>query len=682
MRKIIYILLLMICYSAFSENIQIYNLNTSRFPIISAKIRAYDYSGAQVLDLDKSRIKVFENGIERSVNTLSCPEPQAPRPLSSVLVMDVSLSMGSGKNNEIFIDVAKNAARVWISKLGQGVAECALVSFDNKNYLNQDFTTDHSKLSEAINSLAPKNGTDYDAALLAPNAGGLLISKKGSNKRTIVMLTDGCPNDMPETTKIIEEAKKQNCAIFAVCVNMPCPDVLKQITLETGGLWFENIVTSQEAEQVYNKIYYVAQTTTSPCDIEWTSGMFCSPGNTDVEISETTRVLSGHANYQHPLSSVAYLEFSPEVIKFKNPIVGVPNQKSIILKANNYDFTVTNIKSSNSSYSVSPTNFLLKNGQSQALTVTYIPPDSGYSYCKFTFETQLCDTVYSVSGGYKGKKPINKTIELIKPNGGETFIGGTVENITWGGILPTEKVIIEYSINNGATWNLITDTASGFSYKWLVPKTQSNNCLARVSSKYEVDENPDVKIGNQIWSGNNLDVTTYRNGDPIPQVTDPVKWANLTTGAWCYYNNDSVNCAKYGKIYNWYAINDKRGLAPYGWRIATDNDWRTLANYIGGTSVAGGKLKDEGTIQDKSGLWNAPNVGATNEIGFAALPGGMRKNNGVFVDLSNWGYWWTSTMSEVDNSYSYYVSMSLSDTNLNVGNYHYKTVGMTVRLVK
>ena len=127
---------------------------------------------------------------------------------------------------------------------------------------------------------------------------------------------------------------------------------------------------------------------------------------------------------------------------------------------------------------------------------------------------------------------------------------------------------------------------------------------------------PNVIIGAQTWSAKNLDITTYRNGDTIPQVTDPEQWGALTTGAWCYYNNDSTNNAIYGKLYNWYAVIDSRGLAPLGWHVPSDKEWYTLIDYLGGVDIAGGKMKSV------SSLWISPNTGATNSSGFSALPGG------------------------------------------------------------
>jgi uncharacterized protein (TIGR02145 family) len=147
---------------------------------------------------------------------------------------------------------------------------------------------------------------------------------------------------------------------------------------------------------------------------------------------------------------------------------------------------------------------------------------------------------------------------------------------------------------------------------------------------------PTIVIGTQQWQAKNLDVAFYRNGDPIPQVSDPGAWAALTTGAWCYYNNDSTLGNKYGKLYNWYAVNDPRGLAPQGWHVPSDAEWITLDATLG--SSAGGKMKEAGTLN-----WISPNTGGNNNSGWAGLPGGERNYVGSFNSVGNTGVWWSAT---------------------------------------
>lgn len=187
---------------------------------------------------------------------------------------------------------------------------------------------------------------------------------------------------------------------------------------------------------------------------------------------------------------------------------------------------------------------------------------------------------------------------------------------------------------------------------------------------------PSVRICGQIWTTKNLDVDHYRNGDPIPQVTDPGTWASLTTGAWCWYNNDSATfAATYGRLYNWYAVNDIRGLAPTGWHVPSSGEWATLSTCLGGDAVAGGKMKESGIAH-----WSSPNTGATNSSGFTGLPGGGRFPNGTFSSLDFYaGQWWSA--SEYSASSSWYRLLFYNTTDVN-GFSAFKSCGFSVRLVR
>jgi len=143
-----------------------------------------------------------------------------------------------------------------------------------------------------------------------------------------------------------------------------------------------------------------------------------------------------------------------------------------------------------------------------------------------------------------------------------------------------------------------------------------------------------VTIGTQVWMAEDLKTTRYNDGTPIPYVTDTVEWGSLHSGAYCWANNDESNKTVYGALYNWYTTNTGK-LCPTGWHVSSNNDWETLINYCGGWEIAGGKLKEAGTAH-----WDAPNVGATNEFGFTALPAGGRVCNGKFSILGrDLGYW-------------------------------------------
>ena len=189
--------------------------------------------------------------------------------------------------------------------------------------------------------------------------------------------------------------------------------------------------------------------------------------------------------------------------------------------------------------------------------------------------------------------------------------------------------------------------------------------------------NPDplqyVVIGDKKWSLQNLDVTTYRNGDPIPEVQNFAEWETLTTGAWCYYDNDPANGPIYGKLYNWYAVNDPRGLAPEGWHIPTDVEWDALIATLGGYAIAGGAMKSQGNT-----LWNVPNTAASNSSGFTALPSGNLVEGG-FLSINNNCLLWSSDSDSDTNAGGYIL---FYDREI-IDRYSYpKNSGLSVRLIK
>jgi len=219
-----------------------------------------------------------------------------------------------------------------------------------------------------------------------------------------------------------------------------------------------------------------------------------------------------------------------------------------------------------------------------------------------------------------------------------------------------------------------------------------------IATASNIVANLSVSICNQIWSTQNLNVSTYEDGTPIPKVEATSTWASLTTGAYCYYNNDSATyAAVYGKLYNWYAVAGiydaaslnnlflRKKLAPAGWHIPTDSEWNKLAKCIDPaadtacifcvqSSIAGGMMKEAGLTH-----WSNPNFGATNSRGFAGLPGGYRFYGGTFDYVGDFGYWWSSTETNTAETYARYLYYDYSGVVRFSG---YKASGFSVRCLR
>ena len=183
-----------------------------------------------------------------------------------------------------------------------------------------------------------------------------------------------------------------------------------------------------------------------------------------------------------------------------------------------------------------------------------------------------------------------------------------------------------------------------------------------------------VIIGTQEWMAENLKATKFNDGSAIPLVTDNTAWSNLTTPGYSWYNNDMASYRDiYGTLYNWFTVNTGK-LCPTGWHVPTDPDWTTLTTYLGGISVAGGKLKEAGTTH-----WASPNEGATNETGFTALPGGNRYFNGAFEYVGSIGDWWSASGIDPTNALSRGMYHHISSVSIDN---HDNRIGFSIRCIK
>ncbi len=270
--------------------------------------------------------------------------------------------------------------------------------------------------------------------------------------------------------------------------------------------------------------------------------------------------------------------------------------------------------------------------------------------------------------------------------------GGNITNN--GGASITSRGICWNILHNPTIFNnkIIDSTINGNFFNNIIGLTSSTTYYVRayatnsVGTSYgsevsfttqtiDIDGNvyDAITIGTQIWMKQNLNVTHYRNGDSIPNVTDNTAWTNTLTGAYCNCLNDSINSITYGRLYNWYTVVDSRNLCPTGWHVPSNTEWNVLVeDYLGGNGIAGGKLKEAGVLH-----WQSPNTSATNETGFTALPGGYRYSIGG--SLGNHGYWWSSTESSLTFAINRIMSYSSSNA---TNNYYNKFIGCSVRCLK
>ena len=199
---------------------------------------------------------------------------------------------------------------------------------------------------------------------------------------------------------------------------------------------------------------------------------------------------------------------------------------------------------------------------------------------------------------------------------------------------------------------------------WLAVLNDNKIELKNIESKINIST---VTIGKQVWMTQNLNVDKFRNGDLIPEAKSDEEWERAGENkqpVWCYYNRDPANGSKYGKLYNWYAVNDPRGLAPKGWHVSSEKEWEELINYLGGYKIAAEKIKSNSwantsSLSPDDYSSTCQNDKGNNESGFSAFPGGSVAVGGDFNFQGLWGYWWTSSEIE-QRPVTYRTSCSLN----------------------
>jgi uncharacterized protein (TIGR02145 family) len=258
------------------------------------------------------------------------------------------------------------------------------------------------------------------------------------------------------------------------------------------------------------------------------------------------------------------------------------------------------------------------------------------------------------------------------------------------GSFPTGTAAGDMQYWNGTSWVMIPAGQPGQSLKGMGSSIPQWSTIPGTVSDIDGNVYRTIVIGSQEWTLTNLKTTKLNNGTAIPNVTNDNAWAVLTTPGYCWYYNDKAAYEKYGALYNWYTVNTGT-LAPMGWRVPTDADWTVLENYLianrynyDGTTTGNKIAKSMAamvwitSMVDSGSIGN--NLSTNNKSGFSALPGGYRWTDGVFLNQSLGGRWWSAT--EYDASYSWYRNLNYDGNNLGRDYRYYKICGFSVRLVR
>lgn len=542
-----------------AQSLSIESLDAQNFPTLRAQVYAFDANGNRLSDA--AGFTLTEDGVRRMVRVLSCP-PLNPSPLSTVLTIDVSGSMGDRRgqapNTYFPITLAKSAATAFVNLLQNDGSEIALTTFDTRAYIRSNFTTDRTFLQTTIETLVPLEGTNYGAGFAA----ALSVAAQGKNaNKAIIFLTDGLSN--ANAVAIAQQAQALGVKIICITIGFPAPNVLRDIVAASpaGSRLYDNINSETEAIQIYRSLANQLRAD-APCTIEWTSEISCNTASRAVALTHTqVPGVTARARYSPSSALSTQVRVTPNAVGFGAvPLRTTSAPQQITISYSNTalpPLNITRIVSTDPAFSVnlfntpsSPnTAFTLRPGTPdslQTLNIRYTAPDEGYRFTTFRVETANgCTFEFYATAGFRGSRPAANAepLKLTHPNGGEVFLLGSDSVITWRGISPNDTVNLDYSLDAGRTWKNLTTRGVGLRYVWnkipeIINQTTSNTCLMRVQQRnssvslFSNDSSIVLRLPNAVEvTGAQFDRTIFGNNvittDAVGQLA---RW-NGNTGA-------------------------------------------------------------------------------------------------------------------------------------------------------
>ncbi len=471
----------------------------------------FDPSG-RITNFEASDVTITYGKTPARVIRVTCTPPERSPDVSSVLTIDVSGSMRFGGPN---IALAQAAAQAWVKAIS-GESECAVTAFDDGVLLQSDFTTDKDRLTSAINRLRPRGGTSYDRGFLDPVMGGLAIAREGRHRKVMVFLTDGFGSVNPDS--VVAMAQANGITVYCVTLGLNMPGVLQSIAERTGGLWFDNVTTVDQAVMAYQRIFADA-TGAGGCEIVWEPPVVCESfsavtaqvhGTTYTTTLPTLPTRKGGFNVN--TTAIRFDSVEQDFREFRI----LPLSNKAVIRSIHLD---------------SPSPFAIVHPQlpielsaddTLVIRVRCTRLDSSYIVSTLEVNAYPCPlpTLY-VAAGNPQSRPQTPTLRVVHPNGGERFVVRSDTVLQWEGLPPDVPVKLEVSYNGGKTWDVIADNATKHRYKWRVPNRESDSCLLRASHVREQKDRTNPVL--TIPGGHFSDVAFSPDGSLLVTAEEPSK---------------------------------------------------------------------------------------------------------------------------------------------------------------
>ena len=509
MTRLYIVLLALLCAVSARAEIIINDLDITNYPAVKGNFFYYNNTAFPVYNLSHGQVVVFDNGVEATVTNFVVPQAQNIEKISAGIVVDLAIAEANK------FAVAKQFAGEFAELFPETGGQLAVMSLDQIPYLNCAFTNDKSKLLAAVNLLASKPTSAIENGFNVEPGGVTDIIKRGEYEKSVIFVSDG--NKEIETTTLILLARAAGIKINCVTLDEFASDAMKQIAEETGGIVVENLNATNYKQ--YAKLLVSSMFNYKPIEIEWTNNLDCEDIH-NIEFIIESRRDTGRYALSVPDLSKPTLKIDPSYLKFGAVIPGENKDLDLYLTAQNSSIEIKNISVAGVDFSIvsgyNPgESMLIPRDETRSIKVRFSPTDSNIVFAVLNIESNACfgKEVY-LNGGFPNRPPKTKTINITNPNNGEILVAGDTCGIRWHGMLPSDVIQLEYTVDNGTVWDTLAQDVQGLEYIWDVPlytgtkhdgkSTISDQCLARIIQLWpnNVGQTLDFPHGKTVLSAN------------------------------------------------------------------------------------------------------------------------------------------------------------------------------------
>lgn len=470
----------------------------------------YFAPSGQIANFAKEEVVITEDGVPARIVSVECLPPAPSVDVSSVLTIDVSGSMRFGGPN---IELATKAAAAWVDALDKS-SEAAITAFDHSTLLQADLTSNKQTLYSAIARLRPRGGTNYERALLDSAMGSLAIARTGKHRKVIVFLTDGFGT--LQANSVISRALADSVTIYCVTLGLNMPGVLQHIAESTGGLWFDNVTTVEQAIMAYQRIFADA-TGAGGCTVVWEPPIACKPSST---LQARVHAAQYSTTLDIPENRTGGINVSETSVHFDS---SGTTEKIIAIVPKSAPVTISQLTISRPDIFTVRSPALpitLARTDTMKVRITCTKADSTFTVAHLDIASSPCPapTIY-VSVGNPQWVPNTQTLQVVYPNGGERLPVKSVGTLRWRGLPPEIPVRVEVSLDSGATWILVDEAAKMLEREWNTGSEASDRCLLRVTHLKSVQDRqtPEFTLAGFAFS----DVEFSPNGEYLVTAETP-----------------------------------------------------------------------------------------------------------------------------------------------------------------